>query len=263
MTKHLKTKPKNTYLKKISVPIVLTGIMIASSGSAIAAEPMTQTQAIKIVTKAGEQLKPPTLPVTADSKVKISFSSPIIASTPAPVKVVTPPPAPAVAQVIPQETNTPVVAASPVQAAPVAAQPAPVAAQPAPVAAQPAPVAAQAPVAPASEGVATNGSKASRIAAAALGQIGVMQDCTALVSNSLSAVGINFHDWPAGYKSLGQLTNNPVPGDLIYYDNAGAGVPHIAVFIGNGQAVHGGWNGNETRIGPANLGSGPIYVHIP
>ena len=50
-----------------------------------------------------------------------------------------------------------------------------------------------------------------RIADAALAQIGVYQDCTMLVTNSLAAVGINFHGAPAAYLSLGPLTNNPVP----------------------------------------------------
>ena len=34
-------------------------------------------------------------------------------------------------------------------------------------------------------------------------------------------------------------------GDLIYYANGGMGLAHIAVYIGNGVAVHGGWNGNQ------------------
>lgn len=50
-----------------------------------------------------------------------------------------------------------------------------------------------------------------KIADAALAQIGVHQDCTMLVTNSLKAVGINFHGAPSAYLSLGDLTNNPVP----------------------------------------------------
>ncbi len=79
-----------------------------------------------------------------------------------------------------------------------------------------------------------------RIAQAALAQIGVTQDCTMLVTNSLKAVGIDFHGAPSAYLSLGPLTDNPVPGDIIVYQG------HVAIYIGNGRAVHGGWNGYTT-----------------
>jgi cell wall-associated NlpC family hydrolase len=55
---------------------------------------------------------------------------------------------------------------------------------------------------------------------------------------------------------------NAVPGDLIYYQNGGMGLAHIAVYIGNGQAVHGGWNGNQTVIFSANVGSGPVFIRV-
>ena len=106
-----------------------------------------------------------------------------------------------------------------------------------------------------------NGS-GSGIASAALAQVGVNQDCTMLVTNALAANGIYFHGWPADYFSLGTVTNNPQPGDLIYYANGGMGAAHIAVYIGNGQAVHGGWNGSETVIYSAYAGSGPVFIHI-
>ncbi|MDH6367012.1 MULTISPECIES: NlpC/P60 family protein [unclassified Breznakia] len=103
----------------------------------------------------------------------------------------------------------------------------------------------------------------SAIASAALAQLGVAQDCTALASNALAAVGIYFHGWPAEYMSLGTIVSasEAQPGDLIYYDNAGAGVPHIAVYIGNGQAVHGGYMGS-TVIASAYMGSGPVFIRI-
>ncbi|MBG6182552.1 LysM repeat protein [Arthrobacter sp. CAN_A214] len=107
-------------------------------------------------------------------------------------------------------------------------------------------------------------SKAATIAAAAKAQLGRGQDCTMLVTNSLAAAGINFHDWPAGYLSLGTQVSAgaAIPGDLIYYTNGGAGVPHIAVYIGGGEAVHGGFNGGQTMIAPAELGSGGVYIRV-
>lgn len=90
----------------------------------------------------------------------------------------------------------------------------------------------------------------SGIANAALAQLGVNQDCTALVENALRAVGI-----PAGdlgtqvgeYTGLGGyvVTDGAyAPGDILVFPGQ-----HVGVYIGNGQAVHGGWGGT-TRIGP-------------
>ena len=100
------------------------------------------------------------------------------------------------------------------------------------------------------------------VAAAALAQLGRFQDCTSLVSNALAAQGIYHHGWPASYFSLGTVTSDPQPGDLIYYANGGTGLAHIAVYIGNGQAVHGGWQGNQTVIASAYVGSGPVFIRL-
>ena len=102
------------------------------------------------------------------------------------------------------------------------------------------------------------------ILSAAEGQIGVNQDCTALVSNALAAVGINHHGWPASYKSLGTPVSaaEAQAGDIAYYADGGAGVAHVAIYAGNGQAIHGGWNGNQTAKTTANVGSGPEYIRV-
>lgn len=94
------------------------------------------------------------------------------------------------------------------------------------------------------------GTGAQGIVDAALAQLGVNQDCTALVEKSLRAVGI-----PAGdlgtqvheYTALGGTivgSGNYAPGDILVFPGQ-----HVGVYIGNGQAVHGGWGGT-TRIGP-------------
>ncbi|MGO4191276.1 NlpC/P60 family protein [Arthrobacter sp. YAF17] len=102
------------------------------------------------------------------------------------------------------------------------------------------------------------------IAAAAYAQIGVGQDCTALATNALAAAGINYHGWPAGYLSLGRTVSaaEAQPGDLAYYQNGGAGMAHIAVYVGNGMAVHGGWNGGTTSLQTVNVGSGPVFIRV-
>ncbi|WP_144830682.1 C40 family peptidase [Kocuria rhizophila] len=102
------------------------------------------------------------------------------------------------------------------------------------------------------------------ILGAAEGQIGVNQDCTALVSNALRAVGINHHGWPASYKSLGRSVSaaEAQAGDIAYYADGGAGVAHVAIYAGNGQAIHGGWNGNQTVKTTAYVGSGPEFIRV-
>ena len=121
----------------------------------------------------------------------------------------------------------------------------------------------QAPAATATTQVASS-NKGAAIYQAALAQLGTFQDCTLLVTNALKAVGINFHDWPAGYMSLGTVVpaSQAQPGDLVYYANGGMGAAHIGVYAGNGQAIHGGWNGNQTVLNTANLGSGPVYIRV-
>ncbi len=95
------------------------------------------------------------------------------------------------------------------------------------------------------------------IANAALAQIGVSQDCTMLVTNSLKAVGIDFHGWPSDYLSLGNQTDNPVPGDICVYDG------HVALYVGNGQAVHGGWLGGQTVLSSVECTNAFVaYVHV-
>jgi cell wall-associated NlpC family hydrolase len=168
--------------------------------------------------------------ISAESTIAISYEKPAVTTTPAPVE-----------------------------------EPEPVVEAPAAPAAQPAAtikVASSAPAAPAAP-VAASG-KGQAILSAAYAQLGVNQDCTMLVTNSLAAVGINFHDWPAGYLSLGRTVSaaEAQPGDLIYYADGGAGMAHIAVYAGNGQAVHGGYNGNQTVVFSANVGSGPVFIRV-
>jgi cell wall-associated NlpC family hydrolase len=173
-------------------------------------------------------------PISAESTIAISFEKPAVTTTPAPVVEA---PEPEV-EVEVQEAAAP--AAKPVVAAKVTAS------------------------APAAAPAASASGKGAAILSAAYAQLGVMQDCTMLVTNSLAAVGINFHDWPAGYLSLGRTVSaaEAQPGDLIYYADGGAGMAHIAVYAGNGQAVHGGYNGNQTVVFSANVGSGPVFIRV-
>ncbi|QCR20813.1 hypothetical protein C1N71_10950 [Agrococcus sp. SGAir0287] len=109
------------------------------------------------------------------------------------------------------------------------------------------------------------GAGGSAVASAALAQIGEIQTCTQLVADSLAAVGIP-------YTGMGNLFNlgptipgsQATPGDIVYYSNGGFGSAHVAVYIGNGQAVHGGWNGNQTVVSGVNIpgASAPVFIDI-
>ena len=124
---------------------------------------------------------------------------------------------------------------------------------------------AKAQAAPAAKASSVSGSaKGQAILGAAEAQLGVSQDCTMLVTNSLKAVGINHHGWPASYKSLGtQVSADQArAGDIAYYANGGSGMAHVAIYAGNGQAIHGGWNGNQTVKTSAYVGSGPEFIRV-
>ena len=153
------------------------------------------------------------------------------------------------------------VLAGPAKAVAQPATPAPAPA-PAPKQAAPAPAPAPAPMS------ATTSGKGAAVAQAALRQVGVRQDCVMAVGRALSsALGgsvDSWRKWPHEYYQFGYAVASPLPGDLIYYvHGSGAGsLAHIAIYIGDGKAVHGGWNGNDTIIFGVNVGSGPNYIRL-
>ena len=124
-----------------------------------------------------------------------------------------------------------------------------------------APVTAVQTIAPVTAQPTAVGAANATIVNAAYAQLGATQDCTMLVTNALAAAGISFHDWPAGYTTLGPAVSpaQAVPGDLVYYASG-----HIAVYAGNGQAIHGGFNGDQTVAFSVhtNSGSPTSYIRV-
>lgn len=116
----------------------------------------------------------------------------------------------------------------------------------------------------AASGAASAGVSGSAVANAALAQVGVSQDCVQLVRRSIAAVGLP-------YSGMGSLFNlgptvsmaQASPGDVIYYSDGGTGRAHIAIYIGGGRAVHGGWSGYNTVVAGVNIGgSAPVFIDI-
>lgn len=105
--------------------------------------------------------------------------------------------------------------------------------------------------APASSGIG------AALVASAYGQIGIDQDCTAMVEKALRSVGKNVGDiGPSGFYRYGTVVTNPQPGDLMI--SAG----HVAIYVGNGMAISGGFNGGHTELHPASYLAGSTFVRV-
>ncbi|MFW0774425.1 NlpC/P60 family protein [Paenarthrobacter nitroguajacolicus] len=209
--------------RQAAVIAAASGLVLTGSIAAQAAEaPVQRDSSPSTVAEAASEA--PTKVVTALATATINFERPAVASVAAPV-IVKPAPvveAPVVkkAAVTTAAATAPVAAQATVGAAPVAA--------PAPVAAAP----------------AVGGVNAAMVASA-YAQIGIFQDCTAMVEKALGSAGIPVGDLgPMQFMNYGKVVSDPQPGDMIVQPG------HVAIYIGNGQAISGGINGNQTGIHP-------------
>ena len=114
----------------------------------------------------------------------------------------------------------------------------------------------------------TASSLGDRISSAAQGLVKVTDGlwCTQVVQQALANAGVSdaYQLWPDQYQGVyGYYTDSPLAGDLIYYNNGGRGVDHIAIYIGNGQAVHGNYNGKTVIADAYQNGMGnPQYIRV-
>ncbi|MEV7637207.1 LysM peptidoglycan-binding domain-containing protein [Pseudarthrobacter enclensis] len=140
-------------------------------------------------------------------------------------------------------------------------------AAPAAPAAAPAPVQAASAAAPANTGMnlayasatpaATGTGTGAAILANAYGQVGVTQDCTAMVEKALRAVGKSVGDLaPGQFYQYGTVVGSPAPGDLVI--SAG----HVGVYAGDGQMVSGGVNGSQTEVHSVSWVGAASYVRV-
>ena len=114
----------------------------------------------------------------------------------------------------------------------------------------------------------TASSLGDRISSSAQELVGVTDGlwCTQVVQQALANAGVSdaYQLWPDQYQGVyGYYTDSPLAGDLIYYNNGGRGVDNIAVYIGNGQAVHGNYNGKTVIADAYQSGMGnPQYIRV-
>lgn len=226
--------------RQAAVIAAASGLVLTGSIAAHAAEAPVQRDSSP-ATVAETVSEAPTKVVTALATATVNFERPAVASVAAPVIEK---PAPVVEAPVVKKAAVTTAAAT----APVAAQAAVAAA---PVAA--APVAA----APAAAAPAVGGVNAAMVASA-YAQIGIFQDCTAMVEKALGSAGIPVGDLgPMQFMNYGKVVSDPQPGDMIVQSG------HVAIYIGNGQAISGGINGNQTGIHPISwlTATGPLtYV---
>lgn len=74
--------------------------------------------------------------------------------------------------------------------------------------------------------------------------------CTQVVKLALANAGVSdaAQLWPDQYFKYGYETSDPQPGNLVYYNNGGRGVDHIAIYIGDGLCVHGNFRMSDGSI---------------
>ncbi|KIS27241.1 hypothetical protein TV39_12000 [Arthrobacter sp. SPG23] len=203
--------------RQAAVIAAASGLVLSSGMAAQAAEaPVERDSAPASALDAKAQVG---APLSADSHVRISFERPDVSTTPAPVEV-------------------PVAEPAPAEAAAPAAAPAPVAAPAAPAVSVQVQAAAPAPAAaPAAGGVN------AAMVSAAYAQLGITQDCTAMVEKALGSAGIPVGDLgPMQFMNYGSVVGEPQPGDMVVQSG------HVGIYIGDGQVISGGMNGVNATV---------------
>ena len=86
----------------------------------------------------------------------------------------------------------------------------------------------------------------SSLANSAMKYVGLGWDCTMLVEQALRDIGYGIGDvGPMGFGSVGISFSNPneiQPGDIMMRGG------HVAIYVGDGLAVHGGYNGRVAVV---------------
>ena len=219
----------NTFARHAAVLAAASGLVLTTGMAANAATAPVQRGS---VTASHVDVKGlVSAPLTADSSVKISFDRPAVSAVAAPVAQ-QPKPAAAAPAVAPAAKPVAPKATVHVQAAPAAAP------------------AAKAPA------LAPAAGRNAIMLAAAYRQVGITQDCTAMVEKALRAAGKPVGDiGPRAFLGLGTRVSTPIPGDMVVQSG------HVGIYAGNGRVVSGGMNyKNQTMVHPLSwlTATGPV-----
>jgi cell wall-associated NlpC family hydrolase len=205
---------------KFSALVTTTLLTVALAGPANATGPEPQEPTVETASM------PVLAPIKASPTASVAFEKPTVKS----VAYVAPAPAPVA------------VAAAPVAQVPVAVKATPTAQ---PKAAAPVKAAAPAAVPAPTVSVAPSSGRGAALLASAYSQIGITQDCTAMVERALGSIGIVTGDIaPGAFFRFGTVVGTPAPGDILI--SAG----HVGIYAGNGQMISGGFNGSQTVLHP-------------
>ena len=83
-------------------------------------------------------------------------------------------------------------------------------------------------------------------------------DCSGLTMEAWAAAGVSIERTAAEqYDSLPHVSTSDLePGDLLFYDY-GEGITHVAIYVGNGMAIHAPHPGTDVQYGAVNV-IGPL-----
>jgi cell wall-associated NlpC family hydrolase len=212
----------STFARHAAVVTAASGLVLTSGMAANAAAAPAQRDSAPASNVDVKSLV--SAPVSANSSVKISNARPAVATVAAPV----------------------IEQPKPVAAAPAAAPAAPVAAPAAPVPAAAPKATVQVQAAPAAPAAAPAAGRNAVMLSAAYSQLGITQDCTAMVEKALGAAGKPVGDIaPRDFLGLGTIVATPQPGDMVVQSG------HVGIYAGHGQVISGGMNGtNQTIVHP-------------
>jgi cell wall-associated NlpC family hydrolase len=213
--------------RRAAAILAASGLAFTGTVAANAANVPAQPAMAPAASEAASQIQ---APLSAASSIQIEFDRTTVKSAPAPV----PAPVaakPAAAKPVVKKAVTPAVAAAPkitVKAA------------------------APAPKAPVQAAAGVN----AAMLASAYSQIGVTQDCTAMVEKALGAAGIRVGDLaPMQFLNYGKVVSTPQPGDMVVQSG------HVGIYAGAGKVISGGMNGiNATMAHPLSwlTATGPV-----
>ncbi|GAA2177561.1 hypothetical protein GCM10009784_28740 [Arthrobacter parietis] len=232
--------------RQAAVIVAASGLVLTAGLPAHgASDAQRSAQAVKTLSAVAAQ----PVSVSAAADATVTFERAAVEAVAAPVvEAVEPAPAVTVQAEAVVQNEAAVAAPAPVvePAVEVAAAPQAEVEVKAPAAEAPAPVEA-----PTSSGIG------AALVGSAYSQIGVAQDCTAMVEKALRSIGKSVGDIaPSDFFAFGSVVSTPAPGDLVV--SAG----HVAIYVGNGQVISGGLNGMNTGLHSLSDLAGSSFVRV-